>query len=156
MFNPNLVSWKQMQNLDLVFIQMSLFINFIYTNVIKMSLCCFINFSLWNYGLWIAKTNCLKFPLTLSHHRPSWIQWIWLRSFFMVSRIWIWFQKIWPTNATEFKTGFSFHKAPFVLTLYMSTTNSSHNHLLQLYIEAASLVIVYKNMTFNAWLITST
>ena len=99
-----------MQNLDLVFIQMSLFINFIRTNLIKMSLCCFINFLLWNCGLWIAKTNSLKFPLTLAHRRPpSWIQWIRLRGWFhgftnpdSVSENLAW------TNATDFETGFSF------------------------------------------------
>ena len=51
-----------MQNLDLFFIQMSLFINFIRTIFFKMSLCCFTNFLLWNCGLWNAKTNCLKIP----------------------------------------------------------------------------------------------
>ena len=40
MFNPNPVWWKQMQNLDVVFIQMSEFINVILTNFIKMSLFC--------------------------------------------------------------------------------------------------------------------
>ena len=62
MLNPNPVSRKQMQNLDLFFIQISLFINFIRTNFIKMSLCCFTNFLLWNCGLRNAQTNCLKFP----------------------------------------------------------------------------------------------
>ena len=62
MLNPNPVSRKQMQNLDLFFIQMSLFINFIRTIFFKMSLCCFTNFLLWNCGLWNAKTNCLKIP----------------------------------------------------------------------------------------------
>ena len=77
------LSRKQMQNLDLVFIQMSLFINFIRTNFIKMSLCCLSYFLFWNCGLRIAKTNCPKFPLRLARRRPPyWIQWIRLLGWF--------------------------------------------------------------------------
>ena len=97
MLNPNPVSRKQMQNLDQVFIQMSLFINFIRTNFLKMSLCCFIYFLFWNCGLRIAKTNCLKFPLRLARRRPpSWIQWI---------RLWGWF------NSWFHESGFGFRKS---------------------------------------------
>ena len=110
MLNPNPVSRKQMQNLDLVFIQMSPFINFIRTNFIKVSLCCFSYFLFWNCGLWIAKTNCLKFPLRLARRRPPyWIQWI---------RLWGWFhgftnpdsvsENLAYTNATDFETSFRF------------------------------------------------
>ena len=45
----NPVSWKQMQNLDIVFIQ-SLSIYSICTIFFKMSLCCYIDFLLWNCG----------------------------------------------------------------------------------------------------------
>ena len=43
---------------------------FYQTNFIKMELFCFHCFLFSNYGLWIDKTNCLKFPLTLAHRRP--------------------------------------------------------------------------------------
>ena len=114
MLNPNPVSWKQMQNLDLVFIQMSLFFNFIRTDFIKMSLCCFISFLLWNPGCEIVDCELLKqivwsfhwpLPIAVRHLESSESSY---RAGFMVLRIRIRFQKIWHKQSNGFLNRFQF------------------------------------------------
>ena len=90
---------------------MSKFVNFIQTNFIKMSLFCFKGLLYSNHGLWVDKTNCLKFPPDICS-LPSAI----LNPMNLPSAGLVWwfnesrfgFRKSGPTHTKDFETGFSF------------------------------------------------